>query len=92
MSFAIFMSEAASVFSAPCAFTTPSHEASASNLLGAVTNGSPVSRAISCGHLHRELRMRVQPGADRGAAERELAQVRQRGVDVRRARDRAATT
>ena len=33
----------------------------------------------------RELRVRVQAGADRRAAERELAQVRQRGLDVRSA-------
>ncbi|MNC87093.1 hypothetical protein D3C83_27930 [compost metagenome] len=46
-SFAIFIRLAARVFSAPCACTTPSQEASASNLLGAVTNGSFVSRAIS---------------------------------------------
>ena len=32
-----------------------------------------------------ELRRRVQAGADRGAAERELAQVRQRGAQVRQA-------
>jgi hypothetical protein len=35
MSFAIFMSEAASVLTAPCAKTTPSAEASASNLVRA---------------------------------------------------------
>ena len=38
-SLAIFMSEAASVLSAPCAKTSASWPASASNLLGAVTNG-----------------------------------------------------
>ena len=57
--------------------------ASASNLLGAVTNGSPVSRASSAATFTANSRMRVEAGADRGAAERQLAQVRQRGVDVR---------
>ena len=46
-SFAIFMREAASVFNAPCALTSASHAAIASNLLGAVTNGSLVRRASS---------------------------------------------
>src|SRR5258708_4233015 len=42
-SFAILVSDAASVFSAPCAFTSASLAASASNLLRAETKGSPVS-------------------------------------------------
>src|SRR6188472_4721624 len=46
-SLAIFISDAASVLSAPCACTTPSQEASASNLLGAVTNFCPVYFASS---------------------------------------------
>src|SRR6186713_1314870 len=46
-SLAIFINEAASVLSAPCACTTPSQEASASNLLGAVTNFCPVYFASS---------------------------------------------
>ena len=40
-SLAILMSDAASVLSAPCACTSASLAASASNLLGAVTNGMP---------------------------------------------------
>ena len=44
-SLAIFISDAASVFSAPWANTSASCAASASNLLGAVTNGWPVSSA-----------------------------------------------
>ncbi len=40
-SLAILMSAAASVLSAPCACTSASLAASASNLLGAVTNGEP---------------------------------------------------
>jgi len=42
-----FMSEAAGPLIAPCAWTIASWVASASNLLGAVTNFSPVSREIS---------------------------------------------
>ena len=37
-----------------------------------------------------ELGVRVEAGADGGAAERQLAEVRQRRLDVRRGRDRAA--
>ena len=47
MSFAIFMNEAASVFSAPCAWTSASLAARASNLFGAVTKGRPLQRASS---------------------------------------------
>ncbi|CCK02452.1 Binding-protein-dependent transport systems inner membrane component [Cronobacter sakazakii 701] len=46
-SLAIFISEAASPFSAPWACTSASQVASASNLLGAVTNGWPVNAASS---------------------------------------------
>ena len=46
MSLAIFISEQASVRSAPLAITSASCAASAANLLGAATNGSPVSSAI----------------------------------------------
>ena len=46
MSLAIFISEHASVCSAPLAITSASCAASAANLLGAETNGSPVSSAI----------------------------------------------
>ena len=48
-SLAIFMRLHASVLSAPCSATSASCEASASNLFGAVTNGWPVSVAISRG-------------------------------------------
>src|ERR1700693_6088605 len=54
-SLAIFINDAARVFSAPCACTTPSHEASASNLLGAVTNGRPVNFASSDGTITANL-------------------------------------
>ena len=56
--------------------------ARASNLLGAVTKGRPVSSASSGRHAHRELGMRVEPGAHGGAAQRELAEVGQRRLDV----------
>ena len=46
-SLAIFIMLAASVLSAPCAWTSASQEASASNLFGAVTNGRPVKSASS---------------------------------------------
>ena len=72
-SLAIFMSAAASVFSAPCACTIASWVASASNLLGAVTKAQPVSRASSSATRRRQLGMRVEPGAHRRAAERQLA-------------------
>ena len=57
-SLAILMSDAASVLSAPCACTSASLAASASNLLGAVTNGWP-------GELGELLRPRARrtPGA-----------------------------
>ena len=58
--------------------TSASCAASASNLFGAVTNGRPVSSAIFFGDALRVLRVGVEPGADRRAAERELVQLRQR--------------
>ena len=65
-------------FSAPCSATSASSPASAANLLGAPVKRQsgqlrePRHRAIA------ELRVRVQPGADGGAAERELEHARQR--------------
>ena len=47
ISLAILNRLAASVFSAPDSSTSASFAASASNLFGAVTKGSPVSRATS---------------------------------------------
>ena len=44
MSLAILWSDTATVLSAPCAATSASFEASASNLLGAVSNSRPVRR------------------------------------------------
>ena len=59
-SLAIFIRLAASVFSAPCACTSASAAASASNLFGAVTKGSPVSRASSAATCLGIARRRVQ--------------------------------
>ena len=77
---------AASVLSAPCSATSASWAASAANLFGAVTNGRPVSSAICCAPRVRELRVRVEAGADGGAAERELVAPRQRVARSRRRR------
>ena len=90
MSFAIFISDAASVASAPLANTTASCAASAANLFGAVTNGSPVSSAIFAAHGLAEPVGRVQAGADRGAADRELVQARAASPRSARGRRRAA--
>ena len=84
-SLAIFISDAASVFSAPCAMTIASCAASASNLFGAETNGEPGARRQLGRDARAELGRRVEAGADRGAAERQLAQVRQRRREVRQA-------
>jgi len=69
-SFAIFINDAASVFSVPCACTMASLAASASNLLGAVTNGSPATfeistatRAANSGCAFRPVPTAVPPSA-----------------------------
>ena len=85
-SLAIFMSDAASVFSAPCACTSAVVRGQRLELVGRRDERQrPSACASSRRDARAELRMRVQPGADRGAAERQLAQVRQRCVDVREA-------
>ena len=81
MSFAIFISDAASVASAPLAWTIASLAASAANRLGARTNGRPVSSAIFARARLAEPLGRVQPGADRRAADRELVEVGERLLD-----------
>jgi hypothetical protein len=53
MSLAIFIMLAASVLSAPCACTSASAAAITSNLLFALTRGSPVSRASSSATFSR---------------------------------------
>ena len=81
-SFAIFVSETATTLSAPEASTSPSRAACASN-------GSAGGRDLEAGlvgeqraHALGELGVRVQAGADRGAAERDLAEALQRGLDA----------
>ena len=72
-SLAILLSDAATVFSAPWAWTSASLAARASNLLGAVTKGWPVSAASRSATRVGVLGVRVQAGAHRGAAQRQLA-------------------
>ena len=81
MSFAIFISDAARVASAPLAWTIASLAARAANRLGAWTNGRPVSSAIFARARLTEPLGRVQPRADRGAADRELVEMGERLLD-----------
>ena len=74
-SLATFISAPATVFRAPLAVTTASCAASASNLLGAVTNGQPVSPAITSatraakrGWLLRPVPTAVPPSASSSSA------------------------
>ena len=84
MSLAIFRRLTASVFSAPCAWTSASLAASASNLFGALDERQrPSAARAPAATRSPNSRMRVEAGADRGAADRELAQVRQRCLEVR---------
>ena len=83
MSFAIFVSETATVFSAPDASTIPSRAACASNGSAGAEIVSPVSSRQQLAHPRGELGMRVEAGAGRGAAERDLAEPRQRVLDAR---------
>ena len=72
MSFEIFISEAASVSSAPCAKTISSCAESAANLLRMRAEG----KSGEFGDLLRgalgKFGMRVQPGADRGSADGQI--------------------
>ena len=81
MSLAIFMRLAARVARAPLANTTASWLASAANLFGALTNGRPVSSAIVAATDFAEPLGCVEPGADRGPADREFVQPGQRELD-----------
>ena len=83
-SLAILVSEVASVLSAPLAKTSASCEASAWNLFGALVNGMPVSFASCADDPLAESRVRVEPGADGGAADRELVERRQGRADAPR--------
>ena len=82
MSLAILNSDAATVLIAPWLNTIASCAASASNLLGAVVNGSPVIAAMRSATISAKPIGRVQAGADRGAALRQLHQLRQRLLDA----------
>ena len=82
-SFAIFVSDTATTFSAPEASTRPSRAACASNGSAGGEISRPVSSCEQRADARRELGMRVQPGADGGAAERDLAEPRQRVLDAR---------
>ena len=68
-SLAIFISEQASVLSAPWANTSASWPANASNLFGALTKGCLVSAAILAAALVGELGMCVQSSSHRRAAQ-----------------------
>ena len=59
-------------------------------MFGAVTNGSPVSSARRSATRAAQLGVRVEAGADRRAAERQLAQVGQRRLERAPCRGRAA--
>ena len=71
-SFAIFVSETATVFSAPEASTSPSRAACASNGSAGGAMVRPVSSERSRADALGELRVGVQAGADGGPAERDL--------------------
>ncbi len=51
-------------------------------MFGAVTNGRPVRSAIFVGGAVGELGVRVEPGADGGAADGELVQPGERELDA----------
>ena len=83
MSLAIFISDAASVLSAPLR----EHERVVRGERGELvrarsTNGSPVSSAIFAARALGELGVRVEPGADGGAADGELVEPGQRELDA----------
>ena len=80
-SFAILVSETANVRSAPDVSTRPSRLAWASNGSAGGRIRRPVCSAQQRAHAGGELGMRVQAGADGGAAERDLAQPLERRVD-----------
>ena len=73
MSLAILVSATASVLSAPWKNTSPSLAAISANLLGAGSNGGAGYVADRGAHVLGPARRRIEPGADRGAADRQLA-------------------
>ena len=88
---AIFIRFVASVRTAPWAKTSASWAASAANLFGAVTNGSPVIAAIFGGDALGELGVGVEARADGGAAQRELVEARKDRVESPRSASSCAT-
>ena len=76
MSFAILVSETATALSAPDASTSPSRAACASNGSAGGEIARPGVGREPLAHPRGELGVGVQPGADRGAAERDLAEPR----------------
>jgi hypothetical protein len=79
-SLAILLSAPASVFSAPCANSSASWPASAANLFGAGLERQAGHARHLRRHARAELRVRVQAGADRGAADGEAVKAGHRGL------------
>ncbi len=82
MSLAIFIRLAASVFSAPCACTSASSAGKRLELVRRRDERQAGETRQLLGDAFGIARRRIQPGADRGAAERQLAQMRQAGMQV----------
>ena len=82
MSCAILVSDTATTFSAPDSSTSASRLACASNGSAGGSILSLVCLRELAADLLGELRVRVEPGAGRGAAERDLAHVDERRLDA----------
>ena len=81
-SLAIFVSETATTFSAPDSSTSASRLACASNGSSGARTSKPRPSESFARDALGELRVRVQPGAGRGPAERDLRDLRQRVLDA----------
>ena len=81
-SFAIFVSEAATTLSAPEVSISASRFACASKWSSGAAIGQPRAVREQRAHALRELGVGVQAGAGRGAAERDLAEPRERVLDA----------
>ena len=84
-SLAIFIRAAASVLIAPCAFNERVVRSERLELVGRGDEGESGQLRDLGGDFLAETGGRVQAGADGRAADRELVEVRQRRVEVRRA-------
>ena len=82
MSWAILVSETATTFSAPDSSTSASRLAWASNGSAGGAMPEPGLAHEQLAHALGELRVGVEPGARRGAAERDLPDVHERGIDA----------